>query len=161
MPRGVPFTKEECEKIARSCSTWLEMFQKYRGVLNKAYKHGWIKDYTWLHRDRRPHNSLTEKECRRIAKRYKSVKEFMLNDMSAYVTASKNGWLETYKWLVRGRPRTRKEIAALAVKFSTKKDFHAAYPAEYKYAYRHGWLNNFKWLTKAKHGPKNNEENYG
>ena len=81
-------TKEHCEKVARTCTTMKEFWSKCRSVATKAHKEGWIDSYTWLERERVKRNSLTEEECRCIARKFKTIRDFRTKAPSAYVTAT-------------------------------------------------------------------------
>ena len=69
-------TKEHCEKVARACKTMKEFWSTCRSAATKAQQEGWIDSYTWLARERVKRNSLDEEECRRIAKKYKTIRDF-------------------------------------------------------------------------------------
>jgi len=166
MPRkNNRLTREYCEEAARTCSSLKELCVKHRSVAIKAFKEGWIDDYTWLARQRAKRNSLSEEVCARIAREYATLHDFRHGNPSAYVTSVRKGWLHNFHWLVREmRCKTyhdKDELVTLSMKFSTNQEFRVAFPNEYHYAWEHGWLKDFKWLTKAKRGPKSKEENYG
>lgn len=44
---------------------------------------------------------LTEEECRRIARKFKAIRDFRTKAPSAYVTANRHGWLQSFTWLER------------------------------------------------------------
>ena len=147
-------TREYCEQVARTCKTMKEFWTKCRSAATKAQMEGWIDSYDWLLRERCKRNSLDEKECRRIAKQYETLRDFRMHDTSAYVISTRNGWLKSFTWLKREldvkHVRTLEEVTNLAKRFKTLKDFRESYFNEYRYAWQHGWLENFTWLTRAK-----------
>lgn len=151
-------TKEHCEKVARTCKTINEFWSKFRSAATKAQQEGWIDSYTWLERERVKRNSLDEEECRRIAKKFKTLRDFRTKAPSAYVTANRHGWIQSFTWLEREvgvkHYRTKDGIAKLARKFKTMKDFRDQYPNEYRYAWAHGWLKECTWLQRERRGRK-------
>ena len=147
-------TKEHCENVARSCKTMKEFWFTCRSAATKAQREGWIDSYTWLTRERVKRNSLTEAECRDIAKKYNTLRDFRTKDVSAYVTSVRNGWLQSFTWLEREvgvkHYRTKDDIVKVARKFKTMKDFREQYPNECRYAWAHGWLDECTWLKKER-----------
>lgn len=151
-------TEDYCKKVAKTCKTMKEFWSKCRSVAEKAHKEGWIDSYTWLHRERVKRNSLTEEECRRIAKKYTTIREFRTLDTSVYVTAKRHGWLQSFTWLKREvgvkHFRTKDDIVKAARKFKTLKDFREKCPNECWYAWSHGWLVECTWLKRERPGRK-------
>ncbi len=149
-------TKEHCENVARSCKTMKEFWYTSRSAATKAQQEGWIDSYTWLTRERVKRNSLTESECRDIAKKYNTLRDFRTKEVSVYVTSVRNGWLQSFTWLEREvgvkHYRTKDDIVKVARKFKTMKDFREQYPNECRYAWAHGWLDECTWLKKERRG---------
>lgn len=92
----------------------------------------------------------TYDECYEIASRYKTKKEFRLDNESIYGYASRNGWLDDYIWLKR-----HSKVDELynicydcAKKYEYKPLFIENEPEQYQIALRYGWMKNFYWLKK-------------
>ena len=151
-------TEEYCKKVAKTCKTMREFWTRCRSVAAKASKEGWIDSYTWLTRERAKRNSLTEDECRRIARKFKTIRELRTNAASVYVVSSRNGWLKNFTWLKREvgikHYRTKEDIFAISRKFKTMTDFRKKCPNECRYAWSHGWLDECTWLKKERPGRK-------
>jgi hypothetical protein len=151
-------TEEYCKAVAKTCKTMKDFWSKCRSVATKAQKAGWIDSYTWLARERVKRNSLDEEECRRIAKKFKTIRDFRTKAQSAYVTANRHGWIQSFTWLEREigekHYRTKDDIVKVARKFKTVKDFCEQYPNEYRYAWAHGWLKECTWLKRENRGRK-------
>ncbi len=149
-------TEEYCKKVAKTCKTMKDFWSKCRSVASKAQKTGWIDSYTWLTRERVKRNSLTEEECRRIAKQFKTLRDFRTKATSAYVTANRHGWIQSFTWLEREvgvkHYRTKDDIVKVARKFNTMKDFRKQCPNECRYAWVRGWLEEFTWLKLERSG---------
>ena len=151
-------TPEYCKKVAQTCRTLKDFWTKCHSVAIKSSREGWIDSYTWLARERVKRNSLTEEECRRIAKKYTTIREFRTLDASAYVISTRNGWISSFTWLTREmapkRVRTKEEVTRVARKFKTMKDFREKCPNECRYAWSHGWLEECTWLKRERPGRK-------
>ena len=151
-------TEEYCKKVARTCKTMKDFWTRCRSVATKANREGWIDSYTWLTRERVKRNSLTEEECRRIAKKFKTLREFRTLATSVYVMSSRKGWIKNFTWLEREvglkHFRTKDDIFAIARKFKTMKDFREKCPNECRYAWSHGWLKECTWLQRERPGRK-------
>ena len=149
-------TEDYCKKVAKTCKTMKDFWSKCRSVATKANREGWIDSYTWLVRERVKRNSLTEEECRRIAKKYTTLRDFRTGEPSVYAISSRKGWIRGFTWLTREvGPKhysTKEDIIKIASKFNTMKDFRHAYPNECHYAWEHGWLDEFVWLKRGKPG---------
>jgi len=151
-------TEEYCKAVAKTCKTMKDFWSKCRSVATKAQKAGWIDSYTWLARERVKRNSLDEEECRRIARKFKTIRDFRTKATSAYVTANRHGWIQSFTWLEREvgvkHYHTKDDIVKVARKCKTMKEFRKQYPNEYRYAWAHGWLDECTWLTRERQGRK-------
>jgi len=144
------YTREDCERIARKYRTLKAFRENDKPVMMKAWREGWLDDYTWLSRSHLPRNTWTERACRAEAKKYSSLAEFRKASLPAYATAQKNGWLKEYKWLERRHVKafTLKECTRIALKYTTLRQFRFDNWTAYAAASRNGWLKNFTWLER-------------
>lgn len=147
-------TEEYCKAVAKTCRTMKDFWSRCRSVAMKAQREGWIDSYTWLARERVKRNSLTEEECRRIAKKFNTIRDFRTKEASVYATSVRNGWIRSFTWLTREiSPKhfhTKKDILGIAGKFGTLKDFREKCPNESRYAWAHGWLDECTWLKRER-----------
>ena len=150
------YTREACEQLARKYTTLKEFREKDKPAMMKAWREGWLEDYTWLSRSHLPRNSWTERSCRAEAKKYKTLAEFRKACLPAYATAQKNGWLKGYNWLSRLHVKafTLKECTRIALKYDALSEFRRENWTAYSASYRNGWLKNFAWLDKYQHRKK-------
>lgn len=123
-----------------------------------AYKHGWLKDYTWFKKPE-PHNKIwTEEKCMEVAKKCKTIKEFREKYVSAHDASKKNGWFDKYTWLERAIKPNRywnyDTCMEAAKKCKTKVEFFKKFSQGYQVSLANNWINEYKWLEQ-KHKPSN------
>jgi hypothetical protein len=84
----------------------------------------------------------TLEECKEIALRYNTRKEWVKNDNKSYSAAHKKGWLEQccghmeaqlHKW-------TLEECKEIALRYKTKSEWRKNDNKSYQAAYKKGWL---------------------
>ena len=66
-----------------------------------AYKHGWLKDYTWFKTPEAWNKKWTEEKCLLAAKQCETLKEFREKFITAHDVSKRNGWFKNYTWLKR------------------------------------------------------------
>lgn len=144
------YTREACEQLARKYTTLKEFREKDKPAMMKAWREGWLDDYTWLSRSHLPKNTWTERACRAEAKKYSTLAQFREGSLPAYTTAQKKGWLQKFTWLARKHVKAfdLKECTKLALKYTTMRQFRHENWTAYAAASRNGWLKNFGWLQK-------------
>ena len=143
----IKLTQKIVDNAAHKYTT-LRDFREYSPhEYGKALKKGWIKNYTWLKRERLPHNTWTREGCYNEAKRYVLLADFREGSPVAYTTANSNNWLSDYDWLIRRKASngtwskaTFEEISAEISKYSSRKEFLHASHAAYRRAQSQGWL---------------------
>lgn len=97
------YTYEYCLSLARQCKTLYD----FHNLENKvpyitACEKGWISEYTWLMRQKKEKGYWTEETCKEAALQCNTRTEFVKKYISAYNTARKNGWLNSYNWFQNG-----------------------------------------------------------
>lgn len=100
--------KAYCLACAMCCNTMYEFWHKEKSAATKAKQMGWIDEYDWLKRSRKPAGTWTEDACREEARKYGTVKDFRAGSPSAHAIAQRNGWIYKFSWLqwsTRGNAR--------------------------------------------------------
>lgn len=101
VPDGYWDIFENVQKAASECLTKKEFHIKYSRAYKKAKDYGWLEklhfeDGNKINAEKR--RIWTYEKCYEIAHQYKYKSDFEREQPSAYQTARKNGWLETYDW---------------------------------------------------------------
>jgi hypothetical protein len=146
-------SKSECIAEAKKYTTAKDFRENAKTAYHIAYKHGWLRKFTWLkfaHRIK-----WTEESCRKAAMKYKELGKFQYGkDSSAYNAACRNGWLKTYTWLsrkVNARGTwTEKTCREEARKYRTRSEFRKGSPVACAKACETGWIKSYTWLAPPK-----------
>jgi hypothetical protein len=91
----IKWTKELCIEDAKKYKTRTEWCMKSHCTYESARKNGYL-DECCTHmpkKERKPRGYWTKERCIEDAKQYKTKKEWQIKSLSAYATASKNGWV--------------------------------------------------------------------
>lgn len=109
----------------------------------KAWKHGWLDDYTWFDEKQR-HNYWNKETCFEEAKKYQSRAEFGRHAVRAYELALTNGWIDDYTWF---KPLTGfwtyEACKTEATKYEKRSHFKAGSIGAYTKSRINGWLDEF------------------
>ena len=107
-----------------------------------AFKHGWLKDYTWFKRPQVHNKIWTKEKCLEAAKKCSALKEFRENFITAYYASKKNGWFNEYNWLTNANDVlwTKEKCLEEARKYKTKSEFSKNSKSAYNNASRKGYL---------------------
>lgn len=139
------WTLERCAEVARKYETKTEFSQANRSVYSTAHRNGWL-DQICEHMTPlvKPKGYWTKARCIKAAKKFKTRHEFQKGDISAYITARREGWIEE-ACAHMGESRhngywTRERIAAEALKYSGRHAFEKGSGGAYHAAYRDGIL---------------------
>lgn len=151
----VRLTKVHCEAVARKYTTLKEFSIRASHEYDKARRKKWLGEYTWLKRERLPHNTWTEEACRDAARKYTKMKDFRTHCPVAYHTACEHKWVKNYTWLVRNATATGvskkvpdgtwskagyKVIAAEAHKYESRTEFMPKAKSAWRRAKAMRWL---------------------
>lgn len=122
-----------------------------------AYRHNWLKDYTWFEKPTVYNKIWTKEKCLEAAKQCETMKEFREKYITAHDASKKNGWFNEYTWLKRAiKPNNYwnyETCMESAKKCSTRTEFQKKYAQGYNVASANGWLNEYKWFkVKEKKG---------
>ena len=84
------------------------------------------------------------------AQKYNSRSEFANGCGSAYGVARKNGWLDTYTWLIRPKQHnikwTEQTCFQEAKKYNSRINFKKGCGSAYEIALKKSWLDNYTWF---------------
>ncbi|MBR2305819.1 MAG: hypothetical protein IKA48_01160 [Fibrobacter sp.] len=143
----VRLTKIHCEAEARKYTTLREFSTNAPHEYQKACRTGWIEQYSWLARERLPHNTWTKDACLLEAKKYNTIKQFRAVSPVAYTTACANKWIDSYTWLSRLKTpngtwskASFHKIADAAKNYVSRSDFLTHAKAAYRRAKETGWI---------------------
>ena len=88
-------TKEEAMKYKR----YKDFISNSRTAYEKAWKYGWLKEYTWLTKGGDKKEDIrTLDDCIKIAKQYKTYAEFMKNESLIYSYCKYKKWNKQIIW---------------------------------------------------------------
>ena len=103
------WTEARCEEVARLYKRMYDFQTENMGAYNAAKKNGWIKNYTWLemvYPNMKPRGYWKNyQNCYNEAKKYTEYNLFARKSGCAYESAKKNGWINDYTWLKKGKKR--------------------------------------------------------
>lgn len=89
-----------------------ENVKDFREYSKDAYKaslrHGFIKDFNWLN-GRRLNTTkiMSYEECKNIALKYKTLKDFMKYERKVYRFAQNRNWVKDFSWLKREKEHAK------------------------------------------------------
>ena len=114
------WTYEACYEEAKKYKTRGEFQKGTPSAYLAARKYSWLDDYDWLENGYSLLNKRraiwTYEKCREIALTCKTLKDFYVNNKSAYSACYRNQWLDLFDWLERS-----------VSPYSKKSDFVYAY----------------------------------
>ena len=91
--RKSSWTYEDCYNEAKKYDSRWSFKLGGRSAYNKAYKEGWLDDYTWFNKRE---SQYTYEICKELASKYNSRKDFQKFDSGAYSQAARQGWLNDF-----------------------------------------------------------------
>lgn len=99
-----------------------------------------------------PYRRYTREECEKVARNYRTLKEFRENDKAVMMKAWRNGWLDGYTWLYRAHlPRrswNERTCRAEAKKYTSLSEFRKCSLTAYATAQKNGWIKGYTWLAR-------------
>lgn len=141
---------DTCYKEAMKYNSRSEFATNSSASYKVACKNGWLDNYNWFESKHKPNGYWNRETCLEEAKKYKSKAEFQQKCGSAYVTATKNGWINDYTWferpVVHNKKWTYETCLEEAKRYKTKTEFRNLCSGAYNAAYKNGWLNDYTWL---------------
>lgn len=147
------WTKETCYQEALKYKSRSEFSNGNGSAYDVARRNEWLIEYTWFSEPvKKLDDCWTKEECFEEAKKYKSRKEFIENNFSAYRLALRNDWLKEMDWFVRPQNYnikwTQETCEQVAKKFSNISEFKAHYATAYSKAKKAGWIETYTWLER-------------
>ena len=143
-PVGYWDNYEHCYEEAKKYKNRRAFMKGCSGAYTKAWKNGWLDDYTWFKEMKKPNGFWTQETCLEEAKKYSSKKEFKQHANGAYQFAYKEGWLDDYTWF---KPLTGywtyEACKAEAVKYQKRVEFKKGCPGAYSKSRINGWMDEF------------------
>lgn len=130
----------------------LNDFRKHsQSSYNSARKNNWIKEMIWLKRKDGKHQKGYWKNKNNIikeAKKYTTKEEFKKNNLTAYLSAYKYGYMDDLHWLVKEKQHKNgywnyQHIEEEALKYHTKTEFFKNNQTAYRAALKLGIINDF------------------
>lgn len=97
-PNGYWNNYDNNRNEALKYKTKYEFQDKCNSAYSAALKNGWLDTYDWFETTQKPKGYWDEENTRSEALKYKSKGEFCTSNGSAYASALKNGWIDTYDW---------------------------------------------------------------
>jgi len=147
-------TREFCETVSRKFKTLRAFCKGDWSAASKAMSEGWLDEFTWLKRQRVKRGTYTKEECRRLAKKCRTLAEFSTKYRCAEVMARRNGWLKEFTWLEMQHSSpirwTTEALVKEAKKYKTLNEFYKGNRNAYSVAYHHGLLGQFTWLERKR-----------
>lgn len=148
-------SKIKIETAARSCSTLKEFREKFPHEYDAACRRGYIETYTWLARERVPHNTWSYTGCYAEAQKYTTISDFRAKSPVAYTTACSNNWLDSFGWLNHTKAKNGTwsnasfdAIQAEAKQYMSRKEFMNGSKAAWRRAKSQGWLDGLFPLSR-------------
>ena len=100
----------------------------------------WIEEFI----PNKIYNERTYEECLEVAKQYKSIKDFRMNNLLIYNYCRSHKWLEKFNWLTIKYKSvnniSKDEVIEKSKLFKFKNEFKKSYPSHYAKALKKGWL---------------------
>jgi len=128
-------------------------FKKNSGnAYNSAREHKWLDEMEWLSNknDKHPKGYWKIKEnIMNEAKKYSSNSEFKENNLTAFLSAYKYGYMREMTWIHKKKKRhtngwwTYNRIEQEALKYNTKTEFFKGNQTAYKKALKLGIIDDF------------------
>jgi hypothetical protein len=102
---------------------------------------------------RKKNGYWTYDTCKTVASKFTAVKDFRRECCSAYSTACRNGWLNDYDWLEKGKNRgywTYERCYEEAKKCSYVTEFAKRCPSGHHRAAKNGWIKDYDWFVNGR-----------
>lgn len=153
LPRTYPErrTADEFLEVALRCCTLKNLRETEPNWYKIASKKGWL---SVAFSEKQTVRKLDEEECKKIASRYNTYREFREGDRGAFEKCRTNGWLDGFGLindLQKSHSKyTMDEILEEAHKYDNDRDFRMKCPKVYGVAKSRGLLESFTWMTLSR-----------
>jgi len=170
-PRGYWMNKENVINESKKYCSKIDFQNNNTSAYQAALKNGWIEEMTWLVKQtQKPFGYWKNKEnVMAEARKYATKKEFKKNNLSAYISAKKYGFMKEITWFTmptkkkheitthkrpKGYWKDRDNIMKEAKKYSTKEEFQKGNLTAFIAAHKYGYIDELDWLVKQKQHKK-------
>lgn len=139
-------TMEQVLEIATQCSSYKEFHDSYSLIYAEARRNGWLPEVFKV-LPKIKITKYTKRKCISLAKKYKTRRDFAINEPSAYNAVLENEWLNDIDAILPrkvSKPYDEKRILELADKCSSYSQFIKDYRYAYNAAIRIGILEKVK-----------------
>ena len=110
------WTYEKCVEESKKYEYYHDFMTKSGSAYATACYRKWIKDFTWLKRERVEPNHWTRDKCLEEAKKYKTLADFHDNSNTAYSVSLKKGWIKDYTWFEKVSSRLESIVSHVFTK---------------------------------------------
>lgn len=101
----IKWNKEACYEEAKKYISIKEFRESNAAAYRVSRNSGWIKEYTWLKKQKHSWFWNCYENCYNEAKKYTKYSNFVKMSSSAYSSAKRHGWIKDYIWLERTRKK--------------------------------------------------------
>lgn len=159
---GKSYTIDELSLIAEQCYNRTELKTKFYHAYIFAKKNNLLDILNYNSFSRKENHikknkyvfkpkKYTYHNLYEIAKKYKTLKDFTLNENSAYATASHRGWLKDYTWLEKERTYYNEELCReIAKKCRNKTEYFKLCQGAYTFSLKNNLLSTYDWFENIK-----------
>ena len=141
------YSFEKCREIAMRYDNLKDFRTKEESAYTVALDNDWVKEFTWLKRVGSEFGYWNNYErCREAALKCKTRDEFCRKYFSAMKYSRKNGWLESFEWLLTNKPKgywNYENCRTAALECKTRYQFHMRYAQGYIVSLNNGWIDDF------------------
>ena len=145
------WTREKCHETAllyKDIGTFAKECQVAYVIANR---NGWLTDYIWLNRKKKPNGYWTKELVMEEAQKYISSGDFQKGNILAYNAAINHGWIKECTWFIKPKNAKRWNYNTCfdeAQKYTSRTEFRTSSITAYCIARDHGWLDDYIWLEK-------------
>ena len=110
------WTYERCVEESKKYEYYHDFMTKSNSAYTTACYRKWIKDFTWLKKERVEPNHWTYEKCFEEAKKHKTLTDFHDSSSTAYSVSLKKGWIKDYTWFKKVSSRLEAIVKHVLVK---------------------------------------------
>lgn len=103
------WTNEKCREEAQKYKTKTEFQRGNSGAYLFARKNGLLATFDWFLHVKHPNGYWTKERCELEARKYQSKKDFVKGNPAAHHASVKNGWLDSFDWLIKQKIDIQKD----------------------------------------------------
>lgn len=145
------WTRERCYETALKYKDIGTFSKECQFAYVIAHRNGWLKEYTWLTREKMPNGYWTKELVMEEAQKCISSSEFQKRNLLAYNAAVNHGWIKECTWFVKPKNAKKWNYNTCfdeAQKYTSRTEFRTRSITAYCIARDRGWLDDYNWLEK-------------